>query len=98
MRGTLQKFFREDRPTREQLLSAVPVQNELAKASRRGPREPKLGDVVLRLTAPMKQSHWRAVLSGPSRAEKSFDLDELGAFVWQSLNGRRTVEAVIARF
>jgi hypothetical protein len=98
VRGALQKLFRENRPTREQLLAAVPVRNELAKESPRGRQGAKLGDVVLRLTAPMKQSRWRAVLSSGTRAGKSFDLDELGAFVWQSLDGRRTVEAVIARF
>jgi hypothetical protein len=95
-------------PSRDALLRATPRRNKLVRESPVTPDEKAatknpLGATVLRLTAPLAQTRWQAVLAsssrkGPARREKSFDLDELGAFVWHSIDGTRTVEDVITHF
>jgi len=75
------------RVPREALLEAVPVRNALVRESRAGGN--------LRLTGEVK-SGWRRALG--ARGEKTFELDELGAFVWEALDGACTVEGVIRRF
>jgi hypothetical protein len=72
---------------REALLRAIPMKNELVLESRAGEG--------LRLTGRVRGG-WRQVFG--AGAEKSFELDELGTFVWEGINGRRTVEEAIRRF
>src|SRR5207237_937538 len=59
-----------------------------------------LGASVLRLTAPRGphrlQGSLRRGRGGAS--EKSFELDELGAFVWGAVDGTRSVEGLIEYF
>jgi hypothetical protein len=72
---------------RDALLRAIPLRNELV-------RETPAPD-GLRLSGPAR-SPWRRVFG--ARPDKTFELDELGAFVWEGINGRRTVEEAIRRF
>ncbi|HEY4328552.1 MAG TPA: PqqD family protein [Phycisphaerae bacterium] len=89
-------FLEKKRPSREALLGAVPVRNPVVRESRREGDE--AGVMVLRLTAPLVPSRLRGLIGGKKMAEKSFDLDALGAFVWESLDGRRNVEELIEYF
>ncbi len=88
-------------PGREALLRAVPVKNQLVREKRVGEEGAMLGTTVLRLTAPLAPSRLRGIFGHGGRrahAQKSFDLDALGAFVWQAADGRRTVEEMILHF
>jgi hypothetical protein len=77
-------------PARGALLAAIPVKNALARET------PVAGEGGgLRLTAPVERT-WRRMLG--AKAERTFELDALGTFVWQGLNNRRTVEDAIRRF
>jgi hypothetical protein len=79
---------------REMLLAAVPLRNELV-------RETAVAG-GLRLTAPLRESAMRRVFAGKNGAgitrEKSFELDDLGTWVWRQMNGRQTVEGLIEAF
>ena len=86
---------RSYRPTREALLAAIPAKNQLVRESRRD-KPADLAAAALRLTAPLERRGVRGFFR--SASDKSFDLDELGAFVWDALNGRRSVEALIHLF
>lgn len=77
------------RPQRTQLLSAVVVRNELV-------REHALADRV-RLIAPVERTGLGRVFGGGA-VEKRFDLDALGTWVWQHVDGVQTVEALIEAF
>lgn len=78
-------------PDRGALMAAIVVRNKLVRA------EPIAAGV--RLKAPLKDSKLRAWLArGESRSEKIFELDALGAFTWECIDGRRTVEAIVRRF
>jgi len=83
----LQWLKKETRVPREALLEAIPVRNSLVRVSRAG--------ATLRLTGEVT-SGWRRALG--ARGEKTFELDELGAFVWEGLDGKCTVEGAIRRF
>jgi hypothetical protein len=85
-------LFRTPKNHREALLVAIPVRNELV-------REKGISGGV-RLTAPLRPSRLRRVFV-PSNAavpEKSFELDDLGAWVWHALDGARSVEQLIHAF
>ena len=88
------------RPVRASLLAAVPVRNQLARVTRPARQgAASLSAATLRLTAPLAAGRLHRMLAGRrSMPEKSFDLDELGAFVWESIDGRRHVEDLIRRF
>lgn len=77
-------------PDRSVLLAAVPVRNELITETRsdRG---------ALRLKAPLRQT-LLGKMFGASARDKSFELDELGAWVWSRIDGRRDVERIIKEF
>jgi hypothetical protein len=78
---------RKSVPPRAALLEAIPIKNSLARERRTS--------CGLRLTGPIRRG-WRQMLG--ARSEKTFELDDLGAFVWESLDGKRTVEGVIRHF
>ena len=91
-------FKRNAKPTRDQLLAAIPVKNRLVReAPLAVPPDAPLAASILRLSAPLKPSRLHAVI-GKTASNKSFDLDALGAFVWQHADGTRTVEALITHF
>jgi hypothetical protein len=84
-------FFRPSPPPdRAALLAALPQRNTLAHESARTPTS-------LRLTAPLRPSGFRAFLS-KAPTEKSFDLDQLGLWTWDHLDGRTTIAALIQNF
>jgi len=92
-------FFRkrsegEAAEKREMLLAAVVLRNELV-------REVEIAG-GLRLTAPLRESAMRRAFAGKNVAsaprEKSFELDDLGTWVWRQLDGRQTVEGLIGAF
>lgn len=83
------------RPARAQLLAAVAVRNPLVRETSRAGSD--VGSFVLRLSAPLRPNRLREIL-GRQPTEKSFDLDELGAFVWKAIDGRRSVELLIRHF
>lgn len=76
------------------LLAAVPVANEAVRERRNGK--------TLILYTPMRRTWWMnamAWLPGVNwRKEKGVALDALGEEVWQSVDGRRSVEAIVERF
>jgi hypothetical protein len=79
-------------PDRSALLASIPIHNHLVRAT---PHESGL-----RLIAPLKPSSLRRIFS-PARSttpEKSFDLDDLGAWVWNHLDGKADIEALITSF
>lgn len=78
---------RKPLPSREALLRAVPLKNTLLRET------PTPNG--LRLTGQVNSS-WRRLLG--AKPEKTFELDSLGAAVWNSLDGRRTVEDLIRHF
>src|ERR1035437_332598 len=78
---------------RPSLLAAIPVQNRLVRVA--------LRDKGLRLTAPLKPNALRKIFASrnsPTTPEKSFDLDDLGAWLWNHLDGKNSVEAIIHQF
>ncbi len=81
-------------PGRESLLAAVAVKNAAVREKRLMPESKRLGASVLRLTAALS----RGGAGGAGGREKSFELDELGAFVWDAADGTRTVEGLIRHF
>ena len=83
-------FTRKPPPARESLLSAVPVRNDLVQE---GPVE----NGKMKLTAPLTKTFMKKFF-GSKAMQKAFEIDELGAEVWRSCNGRNTVEAIITAF
>ena len=78
---------------RPSLLAAIPVRNHLVRAIAL--------DNGLRLTAPLKPNALRKIFAprnSPAMPEKSFDLDDLGAWLWNHLDGKNSVEALIHQF
>jgi hypothetical protein len=86
------RFLRKQPNHREALLAAIPVRNEQVRE--------KPIDSGLRLTAPLRPSTLRRIFVPRDAAipEKSFELDDLGAWVWRALDGRRNVEQLIRAF
>ena len=76
---------------RRQSLAGVPVLHE-SVAVRQMPN----GD--LRLTMRVARGTGFFERFRPAVTERSYDLDEFGAFVIQQVDGRRSVQEVIARF
>jgi hypothetical protein len=74
---------------RTQLLAAIVVRNELVQES--------VVDGGLRLCAPVERTGLARVF-GSGAVEKRFELDALGTWVWQHLDGTRTVESLIEDF
>jgi hypothetical protein len=84
-------FQKRSASSRDALLKAVPVKNELV-------REKVIAEAGgLRLTAPLRPNRLRKSLSPASGAEKTFELDALGAYVWKQIDGR-SVEQLIEVF
>ncbi len=75
-------------PSRKSLLAAIPLKNPAVRETVLTPKSNHLGASTLRLTAPLAHAN----------RKKSFDLDELGAFVWQSADGTKSVEHLIRHF
>jgi hypothetical protein len=85
-------LFRKPQNHRDALLAAIPLRNELVRE--------KPTSAGLRLTAPLRPSTLRRVFvpSNAATPEKSFELDDLGAWVWHALDGVRSVEQLIHAF
>jgi len=85
-------FRKRSEPDRSTLLSAIPLRNELVCSTSNGDG--------LRLTAPLKPSVFRRIFAVRSAAiaEKSFDLDDLGKWLWHRLDGKNSVEFLIRQF
>jgi hypothetical protein len=88
-------LFRKAKVDREALLSAIPLRNELVRE-----KAVAEGAGGLRLTAPLKPSALRKVFAarGGAAPEKSFELDDLGTWVWRAMDGKRDVEDLIRGF
>ena len=86
-------FFRTRKPevTKAQMLAARPAR--LVDA------EPvAVNETSWRLTVPLATAGWVGrVLRMPAGATKTFELDPLGKFVWDSCDGKASVRQVIAR-
>ncbi len=79
--------------TRPALLAAIPIKNELVKETVRTEKS-------LRLTAPLKPTALSRLFKSPNApaSTKSFDLDRRGMYVWDHLDGSRTISDLIAAF
>lgn len=83
-------FFRKkNNPDPSFFLAAIPVRNPLVKE--------RTQDSGLRLTGPLRHGKFSRFL-GIASTEKSFDLDELGAEVWQACDGQANIESIIVAF
>ena len=86
-------MFRSLKPavTKAQMLAARPAR--LVDA------EPvAVSDTSWRLTVPLVNSGWTGrLLRVPTGATKTFELDPLGKFVWDTCDGRASVRQVIVR-
>lgn len=51
----------------------------------------------VRLKVPLKATRWSAWLGVPEGATKTFELDELGRFIWDSCDGNTSVQQMIQR-
>ena len=82
---------RKPRLTRQQQLSAKPVRlvsGEVTDAADGGGR----------LTVPLTQKRWAGwLLRVPAGATKTFELDALGRMVWDSCDGKTTVQQIARR-
>ena len=77
-------------PERSSLLAARPRRNELVRETQRTERS-------LRLTAPLRPGFMQRFLSRNANS-KSFDLDALGIWVWDRVDGHQTVRTLIETF
>ena len=77
-------------PDRGALLSGVMVRNKLVEE--RGRTEK-----ALRLAAPLRPSVWKR-LANMEGLKKTFELDDLGMWCWDRIDGKRTVEGLIGEF
>jgi hypothetical protein len=98
MLGWLKKKDHATPEMRDGLLAAVVVRNELVREV----HVKSAGKQIFRLTAPLTPKGLRRVMAGErttkAAAGKTFELDELGTFVWEGIDGARTVEGCIRRF
>ena len=87
-------FRKAPRPTRSQVLAGKPLRAPDAK-------ETDAGGGKWTLTVPLRSATnggWASrLLRVPEGASKSFELDELGKFVWDGCDGRTTVAQLIRR-
>lgn len=86
-------FFRRRKPrlTLAQTLSAKPVRLVEATLTERE-------DGGANLKVAMKQLRWAGwLLRVPEGATKTFELDEMGRFVWDSIDGKTSVQQMIRR-
>jgi len=87
-------FRRKQKPlTREQSLAAVPIKNQHIEET-----QAESGEITL--FVPMRKVWWLRVLSKVLYVPKGrrIALDELGSTVWQLIDGRANVGAIIDRF
>jgi hypothetical protein len=77
--------------TREDALSAKP--KRLVDAS---PREESNGGATLTIPLPQLRARWASwLLRVPHGATKTFELDAIGLFVWQSCDGQTSVRHIV---
>ena len=74
--------------TPQQALGVRPVRNEAASVERRD-------DGSARVTVPLKSNTFGRLLRLPAGATKSFELDALGLFVWDRIDGRASVKIIV---
>lgn len=75
--------------TRQEAMSVRPIQ--LVQAETTATPE------GLRLKVPLKSTRWSGWLGLPEGATKTFELDALGAFIWNNCDGKTTVQQMIQR-
>jgi len=86
-------FSRKPQLTREQSLSAIPVQNKVVRVSRDD-------DGLVNIAIPRRESWW---VKGLARVffvpeEKRIGLDEIGSYVWDLCDGKNNVRTIIGEF
>jgi hypothetical protein len=79
------------KPTKSDMLAATPVRSD-------GATEKPAGPGKWNLTIPVRPTRWASVLLRiPGGMKKTFELDELGKFVWDACDGRTSVRQVIRK-
>lgn len=77
--------------SRQDALAVKPTQLVQAKFT-------DTGDGGAKLTVPLKSAGWSTwLMRMPEGATKTFELDELGVFVWNSCDGKTSVQQMIRR-
>lgn len=77
--------------SRDDAMAARPVQLVQAKVA-------STDDGGAKLTVPLRSSRWSTWLFRlPEGATKTFELDELGLFIWNSCDGKTSVQQMIRR-
>src|SRR5262245_53742903 len=77
--------------TKADMLAAKPVQSPDAT-------ERETGEAKWQLTVPLRPKKWASMLLRvPSGMSRSFELDELGKFVWDACDGKTSVRQIIRK-
>ena len=77
--------------SREQAMDAVPLKLEIARTE-------TLADGGLRLTVNLARPKWHRWFGGKGDIQRSFELDEMGADVYNACDGKCSVKTLIRRF
>jgi len=77
------------KPTKTDMMAARPARSAEATVEPAGER-------AWRVTVPLRPSKWAAkLLRVPAGQSKTFELDEIGKFVWDACDGQASVADVI---
>lgn len=84
-------FRNTPKVTKSDMLSAKPVRSPDAK-------EETVSATAWRLTVPLRPRRWaNFILRVPSDLTRTFELDELGKFVWDQCDGKTSVRQIIRK-
>ena len=85
-------WSKSSKPAKSDMLSARPVRAV-------GATEKSTGPAAWQVTVSLRPTRWaRFLLRAPSAGvKKTFELDELGKFVWDECDGRTPVRQIIRR-
>jgi len=85
-------FKKPPKPTKPDMLAAKPMRAALAE-------EKSVAPGKWQLSVPVQPSRWASlVLRVPKKGlSKTFELDELGKFVWDACDGKSSVRQVIRK-
>lgn len=84
-------FRKPPKANKSHMLAAKPVRSPEAK-------EETVSATAWRLTVPLRPRKWaKLVLRVPRELTRTFELDELGKFVWDACDGKTSVRQIIRK-
>ena len=86
-------FRKKPQLTREQSLSAIPIQNQAVEVSRDDTG-------LISISIPRREAWWVSLLAKVFFVpeEKRVGLDEIGSYVWELCDGKNDVRSIIGQF